>query len=249
MPKFFIRDNQIEEEKIKIYGQDVNHIKNVFRKTIGDTIKVCNEDTKDNYLAKIVEINQNKVEAVILEKFKSNSEPGIFIHVFQGLPKADKMELIIQKSVELGVSKITPVSMRRCIVKIAPKDQMKKIQRWQKISEAASKQCGRNIVPIIDNVIKVKDICEFAKDYDSILVAYENEENNKLKCELQRLKNNKSNNLKIAIVIGPEGGLADEDVNYLKENGAKSITLGKRILRTETVALNIISIINYEFED
>ena len=168
--------------------------------------------------------------------------------MFQGLPKADKMELIIQKGVELGVSAITPVAMKRSIVKITAKDEPKKIQRWQKISEVAAKQCGRSIIPKIDNIAKIQDICKIAKDYDIILVAYENEKENKLKYELQKLKEESFGKLKIAIVIGPEGGLEPDDVNYLKENRAKIITLGNRILRTETVALNMISVITYELE-
>lgn len=249
MPKFFVNDNQVKEDKIIIQGSDVNHIKNVFRKNIGDIIEVCNQDTKNNYLAKIINIEPNIVEATIINELSTNTESNVYIHIFQGLPKSDKMELIIQKSVELGVAKITPVSMKRCIVKISSKDEPKKIQRWQKISEAASKQSGRNIVPAIDNIVTVKDICSISKNYDCILVAYEKEKNNKLKYELQKLKKLNKDNLKVAIVIGPEGGLEQKDVNYLQEHEAKIITLGDRILRTETVALNILSVINYEFED
>lgn len=249
MPKFFVKSSQIKENKIYIQDENVNHIKNVFRKKVGDCITVCNEETRKNYLAEIIDINSNGVEANIVDEIKANTEPNVYIHIFQGIPKADKMELIIQKSVELGMAKITPVSMKRCIVKITSKDEAKKIQRWQKISESASKQCGRNIIPAIDNMVNVKDICNICKDYDCVLVAYENEEKNKLKNELQILKKQNKNNLKIAVVIGPEGGLEQEDVNYLKQNGAKIITLGERILRTETVALNIISCINYEFEE
>ena len=248
MPKFFIKNNQLKDNKIEILGEDVNHIKNVFRKDVGDSITVCNEDTKKNYVAKITDVSQTVINAIIVDELKIDTEPKTYIHIFQGIPKADKMELIIQKSVELGVSKITPVAMKRCIVKITPKDEEKKIQRWQKISEAASKQSGRNIVPIIENVIHVKDICRATKDYDCILVAYENEEDNRLKDELQKLKKEHIENLKIAVVIGPEGGLEPEDVDYLKNSGAKVVTLGKRILRTETVALNLISVITYVFD-
>ena len=148
--------------------------------------------------------------------------------------------------------------MKRCVVKIKEKDEPKKLQRWQKISETASKQCGRDIVPKINNIVKIKDIRNITKDYDVVLVAYELEKDNKLKKELEILKKQKnksyfnkktSNIIKIAIIIGPEGGLDIEEVNFLKENGAKVITLGERILRTETVALNMISVITYEFEN
>lgn len=248
MSKFFVKSSQIDKNKILILGEDVNHIKNVLRKSVGDSFEVCNQEDRQNYLVEIVKLHNDKIECNILEKLENKTESNLFIHVFQGLPKADKMELIIQKSVELGVSQITPVAMKRSIVKILPKDESKKIQRWQKISEVAAKQCGRSIIPKIDNIAKIQDICKMTNDYDIILVAYEIEKENKLKYELQKLKEVSSGQLKLAIVIGPEGGLEAEDVNFLKQHGAKIITLGNRILRTETVALSMISVITYELE-
>ena len=161
------------------------------------------------------------------------------------------MEYIIQKSVELGVSEITPLNMKRCVVKIDIKDESKKIQRWNKISEVAAKQCGRNIIPKVNSVAKIKEIGDLCNDYDIILVAYEGEKNNKLKKVLKELKSiyNTDKILKTAIVIGPEGGIDKEEVEELnKIDNTKIITLGDRILRTETVALNMTSIIMYEFE-
>lgn len=249
MPKFFVNSNQVKNDKIVIIGEDVNHIKNVLRKNIGNTLEICDKDNSKNYLSEIIYMDKDNIECKILKNIENNNESNIFINVYQGLPKSDKMELIIQKSVELGASKITPVSMKRCVVKLSAKDESKKITRWQKIAEVASKQCGRNIVPKVDNVVHIKDICNTIDDYDLVLVAYENEKINKLKYELQKLDNSNEKNLKIAIVIGPEGGLEPNDVQILKDSGAKVITLGNRILRTETVALNMISIINYELEN
>lgn len=248
MPKFFVKSNQIKENKIVIIGEDVNHIKNVLRKNIGNTIEICNKDNSNNYLAEIMSIENEMIECSILQELNNNTESNVFINVFQGLPKSDKMELIIQKSVELGASKITPVRMKRCVVKLSGKDEEKKIARWQKIAEVASKQCERNIIPDVDRIVSVGDICNQIKEYDVVLVAYENEKTNKLKYELEKIKNIFKDKIKIAIVIGPEGGLEPNDVELLKSNGAKIITLGNRILRTETVALNMISIINYELE-
>lgn len=248
MPKFFVEEKQINNNEISILGNDINHIKNVLRKNIGDTIEVCDKDNYENYLAQIATIDKELITCNIVKKLQNNSESNIYINVFQGIPKSDKMELIIQKSVELGANKITPVAMKRCVVKLTPKDEQKKITRWQKIAEVASKQCGRNIIPKICNVQKVEDICKQIKDYDTVIVAYEEEKKNSFKTELEKLKNSTKHNLKIAIVIGPEGGLEPKDVEQLKELGAKVITLGNRILRTETVALNMISIINYELE-
>ena len=251
MPKFFVENSQINENNIEIINDDVKHIKKVLRKNIGDTLEICNKNTGDNFLCKIEEFNNEKIICNIDKIIENKAENNIYINIFQGLPKLDKVEYIIQKSVELGVSEITPLNMKRCVVKIDAKDENKKIQRWNKISEVAAKQCGRNIIPKVNNIAKIKEIKNLCNDYDIILVAYEEEKENKLKKVLQELKNiyNKDEVLKIAIVIGSEGGIDKEEVEELKNiNNAKVITLGDRILRTETVALNIISIIMYEFE-
>ena len=276
MPKFFVKNDQIKENKIQIIGQDVEHIKKVLRLDIDDNIKICNVDTNKNYICGISKINETSIECTIFKEIQETSESNVHINVFQGLPKFDKMELIIQKSVELGANEITPVAMKRCVVKLNEKDKAKKIERWQKISESAAKQSGRDTIPKINNVINISKICELLPQYDAVLVAYENEKENTLKNELQKLKikfneskqyeskqdtsrlsDEKLNDLnckienkkiKIGIVIGPEGGLEPKDVETLQQNGCKMITLGKRILRTETVALNMISIIMYELE-
>ena len=158
------------------------------------------------------------------------------------------MELIIQKSVELGVNAIIPVAMKRCVVKIDSKNEAKKITRWQKIAESAAKQSGRNTIPEIKNIVNVEKIIQLIKEYDCVIVAYENEKNNTIKRELLKIKENIHDKVKIAVVIGPEGGLEEKDVEILKQNGAKIVTLGRRILRTETVALNVLSVIMYELE-
>ena len=257
MPKFFVENNQIKNDTIYIKDKDVNHIKKVLRKNIEDEITICNENTKQDYLCKITNIEENEITCKILKELETNVESNIEVSIFQGLPKADKMELIIQKSVELGVHDITPIEMKRCVVKLKEKDKTKKIERWQKISEVAAKQCGRNYIPKINNIENLKEISEKIKDYDTVLVAYEEEKENTLKNELKLLKkynqekNDNANNekIKIAVVIGPEGGIDKEEINALEKNGAKIITLGKRILRTETVALNVLSIIMYELEN
>lgn len=251
MPKFFVKNTQIEEEKnrILIIGSDVNHIKNVLRAKIGDELIIAQTPNPQDYKCQIVEFEKDKIICKIFEKLKIEEEK-VEVTIFQGLPKADKMELIIQKSVELGAMEIVPVQMKRCVVKLDEKDKIKKIQRWQKISEVAAKQCGRNEIPEIKPCIYVKDVCQMIQDYDVVLVAYEKESENKIKNELKKLKEFKDKQkIKIGVVIGPEGGLEPEDVEMLKQSGAKIVTLGKRILRTETVALNVISNIMYELED
>ena len=250
MPKFFVKEEQIQENQIIILGQDVNHIKKVLRAKIGDELQICNSQNGENFLCEIDNLEEEKIICQIKEKIQEQVESNIEVTIFQGLPKADKMEYIIQKSVELGVYDITPVEMKRCVVKLNEKDKSKKIERWQKIAESAAKQCGRSFIPEVKHLINVKEICNWINEYDVIIVAYENEKENTLKQQLKEIKQQINDNsiVKIGIVIGPEGGFEESDIKLLKESGAKIVTLGDRILRTETVALNVLSIIMYEFE-
>lgn len=249
MPRFFVKKEQIKEDKINIIGEDVKHIKNVIRKQVGEKIEICNQDNEKTYSCEIIKIEENQITSRIIKELEEQ-ESFVNVDIYQGLPKSDKMELIIQKSVELGANSIIPVDMKRCVVKIDSKSENKKIERWQKISESAAKQCGRNNIPEIKKIIKIHEIINLIKEYDIVLVAYENEKENYIKKELKKIKEKNSLNkeLNIAIVIGPEGGFEENEVEKLKQNGAKIITLGKRILRTETVALNVISVIMYEFD-
>lgn len=248
MRKFFIESSQINNNQIEIVGEDVNHIKNVLRLEIGEKIKICDKKTSTNYISEICEITNKYIKCNILEIAENKAEGNVELHIFQGLPKADKMELIIQKGTELGVNEFIPVAFKRSIVKISGKDELKKIDRWNKIAEVAAKQSGRDIVPKVTNIENIKNVCNEIKNYDIVLLAYELEENNYVKNELLQLKNKKEK-YKIAVIIGPEGGIAPEEVEVMKSNGAKVISLGKRILRTETVALQISSIIMYELEN
>ena len=248
MRKFFVKSNQINDNCISIIDEDVNHIKNVLRLAIGEKIKICDKDNSKNYVSEIVEITNHEVKCIIIEEVEGEAEGNVELHIYQGLPKADKMELILQKGTELGVSKFIPVALKRCIVKLDGKDALKKIERWQKITEVASKQSGRDIVPEVANIETINDICNKINDYDLVMLAYELEENNYIKTELLNIKNTKEN-YKIAIVIGPEGGIDDKEAERLKEAGAKIVSLGKRILRTETVALQVSSIVMYELEN
>ena len=246
MPRFFVKTEQIREKEIIIIEENVKHIKNVLRKQIGDILEICNQQTGKTYKCEIIDLQDDKILTNIIDE-NDNEGNKIQVDIYQGLPNADKMELIIQKSIELGVNAIIPVEMKRCIVKLDSKSESKKIERWQKIAESAAKQSGRNFVPEIRNILKIEDIAKLTNIYDSIIVCYENEKENYIKNELLKLKNKE--NVKIAVVIGPEGGLEETEVEFLKQNGASVITLGNRILRTETVALNLLSIIMYELEN
>ena len=228
MSKFFVRDEQIKNDIIKIQGQDVNHIKNVLRKKVGDEIIICNSDKEYTYLCDITKIEKESIECKIvrgLEDFKSN----IKVTIMQGLPKKDKMDLVIQKSVELGCYDIQPVDMERCIVKYDEKDKKKKIERWQKVSEVAAKQCDRNFIPKVNNIMKLKNICNLLSEYDIVILAYEKEEKIKLKEALKMIKEKYGENeIKIAVIIGPEGGISLKEVEMIKENdNVVTVTLGK----------------------
>ncbi|MGN1299243.1 MAG: 16S rRNA (uracil(1498)-N(3))-methyltransferase [Candidatus Scatovivens sp.] len=245
MKKFFVKKEQINNNIIEINGEDINHIKNVLRLEENTLIQIS--DGNQNYISKISKIEKDKVICEIIEKSENENESSVQIDIFQGLPKSDKMEYIIQKCTELGVKNFIPVQCKRSVVKLSGKDEEKKILRWQKIAEGASKQSGRDIVPKVSSIININNVCNNIKEYDIVLVAYELEKNNSLKKELEKIKLNKE--IKIGILIGPEGGLEEEEINLLKKNNARIITLGNRILRTETVALVISSIIMYEFNE
>ena len=249
MPRFFVKTDQIQDETITILGEDVKHIKNVLRKDKGEKIEICNQENGKTYNCQINNIENNSIITRIIEQIEEQ-EDKIKIDIYQGLPKADKMELIIQKSVELGANAIIPVAMKRCVVKIDSKDENKKICRWQKIAESAAKQSGRNEIPEIRHIATVEKISNLINEYDSLIVAYENERDNTIKRELLKLKDilQEKGTINIALLIGPEGGLEEKDVELLKQSGAKIVTLGNRILRTETVALNMLSVIRYELE-
>ncbi len=247
MPKFFVKNDQFNNGKISIIGEDAYHIKNVLRMRIDQKIQICNTDTSENFNVIIESINTDSIICNIDKIIETTTESKLDVHIFQGIPKSDKMELIIQKSTELGAKEITPVIMDRCIVKVEKKDTLKKIDRWQKISEAAAKQSGRNSIPIINSFEKISNIYPLFSKYDIVIVAYENEKKTTLKQVLKDLKKKKLCS-KIAIIIGPEGGIDTEEISNMKRNKAKIVTLGNRILRTETVALSVLSNIMYEFE-
>lgn len=250
MPRFFVKTNQVKDNKIYIQGEDIKHIKNVLRKEIGNEIEICNSENKKAYICKIINFNNTDIECEIIQPL-DDQENKLNIDIYQGIPKLDKMELIIQKSVELGANAIIPLKLKRCIAKIDESNEVKKITRWQKIAESAAKQCESSEIPEVKNVHTIYDIINKDKQYDAIIVAYECEKQNTLKNVLLKLKekNSEKEIMNIAIIIGPEGGLETSEVDILKNNGAFIVSLGNRILRTETVALNMLSIIRYEFEN
>ena len=243
MYNFFVKNEHFTKDTATILGEDVNHIKNVLRMEIGTKIYTTNIETHIKYLTEIKSIENEKVECNILEEVPTTELP-INITLYQGLPKSDKLEFIIEKATELGACKIVPVEMRFSIAKIKNED--KKIVRWNKIAESAAKQSKRNIIPSIEQTIKVNEMINQFNQYDLMLVAYENESKQTLKDVLKNSQKEKIKN--VALVIGPEGGVDIKEIELLVQNGAKCVSLGKRILRTETAPLTLLSMLVYEFE-
>ncbi|KPU27929.1 16S rRNA methyltransferase [Caloranaerobacter sp. TR13] len=244
MHKFFVDKKDIAENKIIIKGEDVKHIKNVLRLDISEIINVSNCEGKE-YLAQITEIEKDYVEAVIKEEFESKSEPPIQIILYQGLPKSSKMDLIIQKATELGVVEIVPLITKRTVVKVeGEKKELKKLERWKRIAKEASKQCKRGIIPVVNKIITFNEMINRLNDEEFILVPYENELKIGLKDILRTYKKGKIN-----IIIGPEGGFEEEEIEKLKKINAHIISLGPRILRTETAGFTTISVVMYELGD
>lgn len=247
MARFFVSPGQIGPAKISIFDSDVNHIRKVLRMKEGDELTISDGAGTD-YFCRISSISDEVVECEIIDSWISYVELPTKIYLFQGLPKADKMELIIQKAVELGVYEIIPVAMTRSVVKLDEKKAGKKTARWQGISESAAKQSGRAIVPEVSMPMSFKEALSFARDLDAVIVPYEKSEGiEESKAIIDRLCNDEAVK-SIGIFIGPEGGFDDKEIDQLVEDGADSITLGRRILRTETAGLAILSILMYSLE-
>ena len=245
MPKFFTARENIKDTTLIIDSEDANHLKKVLRINVGDVITVCDGAGID-YTVKVSEIGKNEIECDIIDRKKSDTEPNINITLYQGLPKAAKMDYIIQKNTELGISKIVPAKLARCVVKLENKAaEDKKCERWQKIAIASAKQSGRGIVPVIDNPMTVDEIIEDVKDYDLVFVPYECEDQSRLKTIVESVPDAKD----IAFIIGPEGGFDISEIEKLKAAGIKTVTLGKRILRTETAAESVVSMLMYAYDE
>ena len=235
MFNFFVDSSMKQGDCYCITGSDFNHIKNVLRMKEGESFLVSCEGKSD--LCVLREISGDTAIAEITEENYQDTELPIKIYLFEGLPKSDKMELIIQKCVELGVHAIVPTEMSRCVVKLDDKKKKSKISRWQSIAESAAKQSKRNLVPEVMDVMSYKEALNFAKTLDLILLPYESKNGMKDTADaLSLIKNGMS----VGIIVGPEGGFDEKEVDEAFSIGAKVISLGKRILRTETAAITAV---------
>lgn len=246
MHKFFVDKSKVVGNTATIEGDDVKHIYKVLRLKEGDKISI-NDCAGSEYLGQIESIDKKEVSVTIIEKVDLNNESPVEVYLFQGLPKAAKMDLISQKCTELGVTKIIPVITERVVVKGNESNEFKKVDRWNRIALEACKQSKRSIIPQIDQPIGFDELIAMADEFDLIVVPYENKENQGMRYVKSQMAGKKVK--KAAIVIGPEGGFEDSEIEKLEENGAYIITLGPRILRTETAGFTALSLIMYEFGD
>ena len=245
MPRFFVDPSQVEGDRIIIRGGDVNHIRNVLRMRTADGLSVSDGQGRD-YYCHIEQMDPEKICLRIDNSWDSYVELPVRLTLFQGIPKGDKMELIIQKAVELGAYRVVPVYTERTVVRLDPKKEEKKRKRWQMISESAAKQAGRGRVPQVGPAMTWQEALELSRGMDGCLIPYERAKGMNVSREtIRSMKGCES----LAVFIGPEGGFSEKEIGMAMEAGAKPITLGKRILRTETAGLAILSILMYEFEE
>lgn len=243
MYQFFVAPDQIQGSEVVITGSDVNHIRNVLRMKIGEKVRISDNEGENFYCA-IERIESEEVMLVVLERAE-DTEPSLKITLFQGLPKGDKMEQVIQKSVELGVTEIIPVAMKNCVVKLDEKRAQAKQARWQAIAQSAAKQSKRSIIPTVGEVMRFADAVAYAGKLDVRILPYENQRGLAHTREVfGRIQKGAS----VGIFIGPEGGYDSSEIALAKDD-MEMVSLGNRILRTETAGICALSMLLYEVED
>ena len=246
MYQFFVQPEQIQGKTVRITGSDVNHIKNVLRMKPGEELSVSNGVDGKEYRCGIESLGEDEILCTLRFIKEEGLELPSRIWLFQCLPKSDKMELVIQKAVELGAYAVIPVSAKRCVMKLDAKKEKNKLARWQQIAEAAAKQSKRRIIPEITRVMSMKEAVSFAADMDVKLFPYELAEGME---RTRKLVDGVKAGQRIAVFIGPEGGFEDSEVEEARKAGFAPITLGKRILRTETAGFTVLAWLMYRLED
>ena len=245
MQHFFVTPSQVKDGKIFVEGSDVNHMKNVLRMRPGEELMVSDGNNL-KYLCAVEEYGEGGAVLRILEEMQTDTELSSKLYLFQGLPKQDKMELIVQKAVELGAYQVIPVSTRRSVVKLDEKKALKKVERWQQIALSAAKQAGRGYIPQVADVMSYPEALSYAKKLDVVLIPYELAEGMK---ETKEIIESIVPGQSVGIFIGPEGGFEKEEEELALEWGAKAVTLGRRILRTETAGLAMLSVLMFRLEE
>lgn len=244
MYQFFVEPGQIniDDKSVIILGGDVNHIKNVLRMRVGEEISVSNGLDGREYRCGIAALEEERILCELRFIKEDQVELPAEVYLFQGLPKGDKMELIVQKTVELGVHKIIPVAMKRCVTKLEDKKALSRVARWQGIAEAAAKQSRRGIIPEILGVMSFPDAVKLASEMEVKLIPYEMAQDME---HTREIIGSLKPGQRIAVFIGPEGGFEEAEIELARRNGVEPVTLGRRILRTETAGFTVLAWIGY----
>ncbi|MBS7009427.1 16S rRNA (uracil(1498)-N(3))-methyltransferase [Anaerostipes sp.] len=245
MYRFFIDESQVNGNFIEITGEDVNHIKNVLRMKKGEQVLLSNRRGME-YECELETMDGNSILAKITDIHGVESELNERIVLFQGLPKGDKMEMVIQKAVELGASEIVPVKMKRCVVKLDEKKAKKKLERWNAIALGAAKQSKRGVVPTVSEVLTFQEAVQKARSLSAVLVPYEAAEG--MEHSRKVIRDTKGSE-SVGVFIGPEGGFEPGEIEELRQAGGKVLSLGRRILRTETAGMAVLSVLMFELEE
>lgn len=247
MFQFFVPKGHVRDGHAYIDGGDVNHICNVLRMRVGEQLRVVMDGDSNAYLCKVASMSEDEVVCDVVEVYENSTELPARIYLFQGLPKSDKMELIIQKAVELGVYQVVPVATKNAVVKLDDKKAAGKVTRWNAIAEAAAKQSKRSIIPEVHSVVTMKEAVKMVSEMDLGLIAYELADMDgmdRTRGLLSGVKPGES----VGILIGPEGGFTEAEVEACREAGVEAITLGRRILRTETAGMTVLAWLLYILE-
>lgn len=243
MHRFFVRRENIVKDRITVDGEDVQHIRKVLRLREGDKLVLCDGEGTD-YLAAITEMDKHLIRTAVIERKASQGEPDIDVVLYQGIPKAAKMDTIIQKCTEMGIKRIVPVATARTVVKLeSEKDEKKKVERWSKIAEEAAKQSCRGIIPEVDMPVSLPEALKDTAKLDLVIFLYELEGSQSIKEVLE-----KSKARSIGFFIGPEGGFEPSEIDKARDAGAVPVTLGRRILRTETAGIVVLASIMYQYD-
>ena len=250
MQRYFIKSDQLVDGHAIITGDDVHHIRDVMRGSVGDRVILCTCD-KESYLAEIIDLSRMEIKAKVVERKAENVELPVFVTISQGITKGDKFELVLQKATECGASEFVPVAMKRSVAKIDEKKADKKVLRWQKIALEAARQSHRQAVPSVKMPVDIQGLVAMADEYDMCLFAYEIggqtsevRDRNALAKAIRKFEPE----MRILVLIGPEGGIDQVEVDLLIEAGFIAVGLGPRILRTETAPIYIMSAISYALE-
>ncbi len=254
MPRFFVEEEiPADATTWGITGDDARHIRIVLRMIPGDELTLCDGHRTDIH-ARILAVTDDVVELSLGERQENQTESPLEIWLFQGLPKSDKMDAIIQKTVELGVSRIIPVACERSVARIEAKDAVRKTERWNKIAREAAKQCGRGQLPVVEAPVSFREAIRLATETDLALIPWENERNQSIRhlltsTEPRLIALQKSGQRpRVAVLIGPEGGFSMAEIDYALAKDLKPVTLGRRILRTETAGPAVLAMLGYQFE-